>query len=79
MENEYDEDDEVTPIPARRMRPIDLAVALVATIHQVLTAVADGIDKVVYLLASHANYKVQRYNFERDVRLELESLPTTEE
>jgi hypothetical protein len=74
-----DEDEEVTPFPSRRLRPIDLLIVTVAVIQEMVEDLGKGIDKIVELLACHANYDNDKTRFADNVRAELESIPTTED
>lgn len=78
--DEYDEQDEDgEPIPPRRLEKIDLIILPFAFLQQVAEAAAETLDKFVYLLCSHANYKIDKTQFADQVRAEIESIPTTEE
>jgi hypothetical protein len=45
----------------------------------VLVDVASHLDDIVYMLAEEAHHRAHRTSFADDVRLDLESIPTTKE
>jgi hypothetical protein len=73
-----EDEDEVTTIKGVRMRGIDVGIVVLAVTATSLQALADGLDKFVYLLCAHANYKHDQAKFADAIRADLESLPTQE-
>lgn len=74
-----DDDEDVGVFPSRVLRPIDVMVTIFATAQEIVEAISQGLDKMVYLLAAHANHKNDQTKFADAQRLELDSLPTTED
>lgn len=76
----YDDEDEdgVETIKGVRVRGIDVGIVVLAVAATSAKALADGLDKLVYLLCSHANYKLDQARFADAIRAEIESLPTQE-
>lgn len=77
-EIEIEDDEEVTMFPSCPLSPIDVVIAVLATFRDVAHAVGQGTERVIYLLACHANYKHDQVEFAEAARLEIESIPTKE-
>jgi hypothetical protein len=77
--DDQDEDGDEVEFPSIKADPIDFLIVGVATAQAVMETFAKALDKVVYLLVAHANHMYDTRRSVNDFRLELESLPTTEE
>lgn len=61
------DDIELTPIPARRFRVLDVLILL-------LDSVSELVDGFNQMLMSHANWKTQRNHFEDAARADIEAI-----
>lgn len=66
-------------LDSRRLRAIDLIILPACFIQLVAEAAAMTLEKLVILLAGHANYDTDQRRFAEAIRADLESIPTTEE
>jgi hypothetical protein len=74
-----DEDNEVVQIKSIRARPVDYAVAFFIFLNDIAEALDGFTNMLITITARHANYKNDQTKFADATRLELESLPTTED
>ena len=77
--DEYEDDDEVTPIAPIRARPVDYFTAFFIFLNDIAEALDGFTNMLVTITARHANYLNDQTKFADATRLELESIPTTEE
>lgn len=71
-----DEDMEIVSCP---MHLIDFLIVIASTANSIFEVIADGFEKVTYVLASHANWRNDQAIFQDEARRQIETLPTTEE
>lgn len=74
-----DEDNEVVAIKPIKARPVDYAIAFFIFLNDIAEALDGFTNMLVTITARHANYKNDQTKFADSMRLELDSLPTTEE
>lgn len=62
------------PLPGRRFRRADLAVLGLGLLFRLSNAVTSSLEEAHDLIASHANYEIDRDAFHEEAARELETL-----
>lgn len=73
------EDDEDYEFPSAKADPLDFVIVAVATTQQLVETLAKALDRLTYILVAHANHVYDRRKSINDFRLELETLPSTDQ
>jgi hypothetical protein len=74
-----DDDPRYKEFQVRRLKVLDLIILPVCFLQLVADAAAMTLERLVVILAGHANWKVDQQEFADAIRHDLESIETTEE